>query len=116
MKDWRLWKGIYVMGNRAECPSCKAYTSNVYAAINFDHRDCECGCPYQVLVKWNDLKPELEKMETSKCEKELLNMVKDQKMELAALKSKLKKLEDIFCWREVLEPLIRAQKILQNDP
>ena len=103
------------MGNRAECPSCKAYNSNVYACINFTSKDCECGCPYEVLVKWNDLKPDLEKLATSKCDKELLKMVEDQEIELAQLKTKLKKLEDIFCWTEVLEPLIKAQKILQND-
>ncbi len=103
------------MGNRAECPSCKAYTSSVYAAINYNRKDCECGCPYEVLVKWNDLKPSLETLATTKVDKQLLKMVEDQEIELAQLKSKLKKLEDIFCWTEVLEPLLKAQKILQGD-
>ena len=103
------------MGNRAECPACKAYTSNVFACINFNHSDCECGCPYDVLVKWNDILPELEKLATSRCDKQLLETVKQQDCEIAILKTKLKKLEDILCWTEVLEPLIKAQKILQND-
>lgn len=103
------------MGNRAECPTCKAYTSDVYACINFNHSDCKCGCPYDVLVKWNDIKPELEKLAASRCDKQLLQTIKTQHEEIAILSTKLKRLEDIFCWTEVLEPLIKAQKILQGD-
>ncbi len=102
------------MGNRAECPSCKAYTSNVYSCLNYKC-DCECGCPHELLVKWNDMIPVLENLATSKCNKKLLETITKQFEEISILKSKIKKLESIFCWTEILEPLIKAQKILQDE-
>ncbi len=103
------------MGNRAECPSCKAYSSNVYADLSYGDDCRSCGCPNNLLVKWEEMQPTLEKLAQSKCDKDLLNKVKEQEETIAKLTTKITKLESIFCWTDVLDPLLKAKEILENN-
>lgn len=104
------------MGNRAECPVCKSYSSNVYAAIHYECGPCACGCPHNVLVNWNNLKDELEDLQKRRLDKDLMDQIQDVMKENAILKTKLHRLENLFGYDEdLLKPLQEAYKILYNQ-
>lgn len=104
------------MGNRAECPVCKIYNSNVYNALNYDCKPCPyCEAPYEILKQWDDLKEELEALQAKRVDKDLIRQMKDVQMENYALKTKLSRLENLLDYDgSVIEPIIKAIKILYN--
>lgn len=107
------------MGNRAECPACKACTSDVYAALNYNSDDCPyCGCPYDLLVQWNQMLPDLEKLKESRAMKNLALDIENLTQENARLKTKLHKLEQLIAWKpieDLFDPFIQAKKILEDS-
>lgn len=105
------------MGNRAECPVCKAWTSGVYASINYDMKPCpHCECPYEVLVKWNTFREEIEEHKEKKTNKDLIKKIHEVEIQNAVLESKLRRLEQILIYnRDVLKPFNDAIKILNNE-
>lgn len=107
------------MGNREECPACRACSSSVYKAIHFDHSDCPyCGCSYELLVKWSEMKPELESLKLLNIEKSLIKNNEFLQTENAKLKTNIKKMYDILAFRdinELFEPIIKVKNILEGN-
>ncbi len=105
------------MGNRAECPVCKAYTSGVYRALHYDYSCCpDCQAPHDVLTKWANLSEELEELQGKRINKDLINQMKEVEAENAALKTKLSRLEKVLGYDDtVVKPILDAIKILNNE-
>lgn len=105
------------MGNRAECPVCKAYNSNVYSALNIEMKSCPyCEAPHHILKQWANLSEELEDLQEKRINKDLVNQIKEVMAENAILKTKIDRLQNLFGYdREILEPLEKAYKILYNE-
>jgi len=105
------------MGNRAECPVCKAYNSNVYRALNYDCDPCPyCQAPYEILKQWDNLKEELEALQEKRIDKDLIEQIKDVTQENAILKTKLSRLEKLLGYDDtIVQPILKAIKILNNQ-
>jgi DNA repair exonuclease SbcCD ATPase subunit len=105
------------MGNRAECPVCKSYSSDVYRALHYDYSPCpRCQAPHEVLTKWANLSEELEELQTKRINKDLIEQIKEINAENAALKTKLARLEKVLGYDEtVVKPILDAIKILNNE-
>ena len=105
------------MGNRAECPVCKSYSSDVYRALHYDCSACpRCQAPYEVLLKWANLSEELEELQTKRINKDLIDQIKEVEAENAALKTKLSRLEKFLGYDDtVVKPILDAIKILNNE-
>lgn len=105
------------MGNRAECPVCKSYTSSVYHALNYEMGCCPtCQAPYDILRQWNSLKEELEALQEKRVEKDLIQQIKDVHEENAVLKTKLSRLENLLGYdNTIVKPILEAIKILNNQ-
>lgn len=105
------------MGNRAECPVCKSYNSNVYRALHYDCSPCpDCQAPHSVLSKWANLSEELEELQGKRINKDLMDLVKEVHAENAALKTKLSRLEKVLGYDDtIVKPILDAIKILNNE-
>lgn len=105
------------MGNRAECPVCKAYSSNIYYAIHHEMTPCpRCQCPHAILVKWEGLNEELGELKKKRLDQDLINQIKEVEIENAILKTKLSRLEKILGYDDtVVKPILDAIKILNNQ-
>lgn len=108
------------MGNRAECPACKSCSSDVYAALHYNYKDCpHCGCPHSLLVQWEEMTPIIENLKEKKISKDLILQIENLHEENAKLKTKIHKMYEILAWRdieEILEPFLKVKKILEcND-
>lgn len=105
------------MANRAECPVCESYSSNVYADIHFNFCACRnCKCPHEILLKWQDLLEEVESLKKQMTDKELLKQIQDVEKDNAKLKTKLARLESLLGYDgSVVKPILDAIKILFNQ-
>lgn len=105
------------MGNRAECPVCKSYSSGVYQALHYDNNPCPyCQAPFEILRDWNNLKEELEVLQSKRIDKDLVHQIKDVMQENAVLKTKLSRLENLLGYDDtVVKPILQAIKILNNQ-
>lgn len=105
------------MGNRAECPVCKSYSSDVYRALHYDCSPCpRCQAPYEVLIKWANLSEELEELQNKRINKDLIDQIKEIECENATLKTKLSRLEKVLGYDDsVVKPILDAIKILNNE-
>lgn len=104
------------MGDRAECPVCAGYTSGIYSALHYKYTACPyCEAPHEVLVKWNNLKEELEELQAKRVSKDILNQLKDCTRENLNLQAKLERISNILIYQQdVLEPFKKVINILQN--
>lgn len=83
------------MGNRAECPACKAYTSDVYNALNYSFKNCPyCDASYEILQEWNILKEKLDQLQEKRISKDLINDLEITKEKNYLLTSIIEKLEN----------------------
>lgn len=104
------------MGNKSECPACKSYGSDIYSAIHYNYNDCPfCGCPHETLVRWEEMQETIEECKENIQRKEMQKKIDDLFCENAKLKAKIKKMEDLVSFRDVLEPIIKVIEILEND-
>lgn len=107
------------MGNRAECPACKAFSSGVYADLHYSFSDCQyCGCPHALLVQWDEMQSGIEEAREKKSTKDLVKTIEDLFCENAKLKAKINKMEAILAWKDLdqlFDPFIKIQKILEED-
>jgi hypothetical protein len=107
------------MGDRAECPACKAFSSGVYADLHYNYTDCQyCGCPHALLVQWDEMQSGIEDARERKTTKDLAKTIEVLFCENAVLKAKFKKMEDILAWRnldELFDPFIKIKKILEDS-
>ena len=106
------------MGERAECPACKAYSSSTLSDLN-NGRDCQfCGCPYQMLQDWFHMQPAIEALKESKIKKELIKLLDELHEENAKLKTKIHKIYDLLAWRDMEElfgPILKVKRILNDE-
>ncbi len=107
------------MGNRAECPACKAYGSDVYADLHFNYSNCrKCGCPHALLMQWDEMQLDLDEVREKKTTKDLVKRIDELFCENAALKAKISKLYDLLAFQdldELFSPIMKAKNILEND-
>ncbi len=105
------------MGNRAECPVCKRCNSDVYRALHYNYSECPyCNAPHEVLIKWDNLKEELEELQVKRIDKDLIKQIEDVEQENAILKTKLSRLQNVLGYDDtVLKPILDAIKILNNE-
>lgn len=107
------------MGDRAECPVCKAYTSDVYAALNFNGADCPyCGCPNSLLFKWSEIMPKLEELKQQRVSKDLLILTEELVQENCRLETKIHRMYELLAWIDldkILEPILKVKEILEGE-
>ena len=103
------------MGNRAECPVCEGYTSAIWLSLNKE-ADCpDCGCPYEILDKWNNVRDCVEGLREKKIEKNILKQCEEVNKENLKLKARLNNLYSLICGDDnPLAPFIQAKQILEQ--
>lgn len=103
------------MGNRAECPVCEGYTSNIWSAL-INKNDCpDCGCPHEILDKWNSVRDCVENLRDKKIEKNIINQCQEVNKENLKLKARLNNLYSLLCGNDnPLSPFIQAKQILEQ--
>ena len=106
-----------MMGNRAECPVCKGWSSDIYRALHYDYKSCpNCEAPHEVLTKWAEVREQVEELKAKRTNKDMLDMIHNVETENAILKTKLSRLEKVLGYDDtVVKPILDAIKILNNE-
>lgn len=106
------------MGNRATCPVCEAYSSDVLSDIE-NGKDCRnCECPNGYLVEYQEIIERQEIYKKNKCSEYLLEQNQILVKENFILKTKIEKLIKIFGYDfdcPLIDSIQQVLKIIHND-
>lgn len=103
-----------IMGQKATCPLCGGYSSDIQRAIN-EGRGCpDCEAPYEILRKYENLQEDIAKLQETRFNKESIKVIEEIKKENIVLKGALEQALKYLCSESIVPSLMKAIQVLKR--
>lgn len=106
------------MGERATCPVCQSYSSNVLHDIQNGDSCRNCGCPNELIKEYQIILERKEVFEKISINTQIIQENEKLIIENMALKTKIKKLTDVlgYTWdSNLLNIITQTLNILHDE-